>query len=124
MRARVKAALPVGTVKVVKSSADASMTDNNPEIKQIRSEYIAEYGALPRYYYLTADGDSEYFQYHYYKQDRLRALCFHLMYSFEADNEGDESEGFVSCERSAVAAACDLLATPLGILNKHINQKH
>lgn len=54
---------------------------------------------------------------------RLRALCFHLMYSFEADNEGDESEGFVSCERSAVAAACDLLATPLGILNKHINQK-
>ena len=46
------------------------------------------------------------------------------MYSFEADNEGDESEGFVSCERSAVAAACDLLATPLGILNKHINQKN
>ena len=30
MRARVKAALPVGTVKVVKSSADAAMTDNNP----------------------------------------------------------------------------------------------
>lgn len=101
-----------------------SMTDNNPEIKQIRSEYIAEYGALPRYHYLPEDRDSEYFQYHYYKQDRLRALCFHLMYSFEADNEGVESEEFVSCERSAVAAACDLLATPLGILNKHINQKN
>lgn len=98
-----------------------SMTDNDSRIEELRKDYIAEYGAEPKYIYKSEH--EEIHRYYYHSDDTLRLACFDFMYDYSEIDDYIKSQNFANNECAAVYAACELIAVPLGILNQHINNK-